>query len=518
VNTAEFLTIANAICPDKDSIVFEEKRYSFNRLNDRVNRLGNALLKLGVKQGDRVAMLQVNTNQCVEAYFAVARIGAIYVPMNFRAKENELVYMLNSSEANTLLIGHRYVRLAESIKPEVNTVQNYISLDGPQPGLLDYEDLITNASDEDIFTEIGDEDTTILMYTAGTTGFPKGVMLSHNSFSIYVLENVTPADPVSEDANILTVPLYHVAGIQAMMAAIYGGRTLVMERQFEAKEWMGLVGAEKVNRAMMVPTMLKQLIDNPDFSKFDLSSLKVITYGAAPMPLEVIKKAVELFPGVSFINAFGQTETASTITTVPPEDHDLSGTEEEKEKKLKRLSSIGKPMADVEMKVVDEDGTELALGEVGEIVARGPRVMTGYWKDEAKTDETIDKDGWVHTGDIGYKDEDGYFFLAGRATDMIIRAGENISPEEVEGVLLSHPKVEEGAIIGVPDEEWGEVPMAVVVVKKGEEATAEELMEYCRANLASFKRPRSVVFTDELPRNPMGKIIKKQLREEYGGG
>ena len=366
-------------------------------------------------------------------------------------------------------------------------------------------------------TEIGDDDTTILVYTAGTTGSPKGVMLSHNSFAIYVLENVTPADPGLEEGNILTVPLYHVAGIQAMMAAIYGGRTLVMERQFEAVEWMELVEAEKVSRAMMVPTMLKQLLDNPDFSKHDLSSLKVITYGAAPMPLEVIKKAVDVFPGCSFINAFGQTETASTITTLSPEDHNISGSDEEKEKKLKKLSSIGKPMSDVEMKIVDEEGHELPVGQVGEIVARGPRVMTGYWRDEEKTEETIDKEGWVHTGDIAYVDEDGYFFLAGRATDMIIRAGENISPEEVEAVLHSHPKVEEAAVIGVPDEEWGEIPIAIVVVKRGETATPDEIIEYCRVKMSSFKKPRSVIFTNELPRNPMGKVLKRVLREQYGG-
>ena len=515
MNTTEFLTIASAICPDKTAIVFEEKRYTFSQLNERVNRLGNALLALGVQKGDRLAMLQVNTNQCIETYFAVAKIGAIYVPLNFRAKGAELTYMLNSAEANTIFLGERYLGLVNSIKPELASVKNFISLDIQHEGVLYYEDMIESAPVDEIFTDIADEDTTILMYTAGTTGFPKGVMLSHQSFSIYVLENVSPPDPEMEERNILTVPLYHVAGIQAMMAAIYGGRTLVMERQFDAEEWMELVEKEKANRAMMVPTMLKQLMDNPEFKNHDLSSLRVITYGAAPMPLEVIKKAVELFPGVSFINAFGQTETASTITMLSPEDHNITGTEEEKAKKLKRLSSIGKPMSDVEMRIVDEEGNTLPPGEVGEIVARGPRVMSGYWKDKEKTEKTIDKDRWVHTGDMGYVDEDGYFFLAGRATDIIIRAGENISPEELEAVLHSYPKVDEAAVIGIPDEEWGEVPMAVVVIKKGENATPEELMEYCRANLASFKRPRSVVFVDELPRNTMGKVLKRVLREQY---
>jgi len=516
VNTTEFLNISSAICPDRTAIVFEGKRYTFSQLNERVNRLANAFLKLGVQKGDRVALLQVNCNQCVETYFAVAKIGAIYVPLNFRAKGDELTYMLNSSESGTLLIGDRYIDLVNSMKPNLKSVQRFISIESKHDGMLYYEDLLSSSPADEVVTEIDDDDTTILMYTAGTTGFPKGVMLSHNSFSIYVLENVTPADPELEERNILTVPLYHVAGIQAMMAAIYGGRTLIMERQFEAKEWMELVEKEKANRAMMVPTMLKQLMDHPEFGKHDLSSLRVITYGAAPMPLPVIKKALEVFPGVSFINAFGQTETASTITTLSPEDHIIEGTEEEKQKKLKRLSSIGKPMSDVEMKVVDEEGHELPPGEVGEIVARGPRVMTGYWRDEEKTKKTVDKDGWVHTGDMGYMDEDGYFYLGGRATDMIIRGGENISPEEVENVLHSNPKIEEAAVIGVPDEEWGEQPRAIVVLKKGETATAEEIMEYCRERLASFKRPRSVVFVDELPRNPMGKVLKRVLRDQYG--
>ena len=516
MNTADFLNIATAICPERTAIVFEGKRYAFSQLNERVNRLANALSNFGVKKGDRIAMLQVNCNQFVETYFAAARLGAIYVPLNFRARGNEVTYMLNTAETSILLVGERYTGLVDSLHSDLTSVRHFISIENKHDGMLYYEDMIASSSADEAVTEIDDDDTTILMYTAGTTGFPKGVMLSHNSFAVYVLENVTPADPELEEKNILTVPLYHVAGIQAMMAAIYGGRTLVMERQFDASEWMKLVEKEKANRAMMVPTMLKQLMEHPDFAKHDLSSLKVITYGAAPMPLEVIKRALDVFPGVSFINAFGQTETASTITTLGPEDHIISGTEEEKERKLRRLASIGRPMSDVEMKIVDEDGCELPAGQVGEIIARGPRVMTGYWKDEEKTEKTIDKDGWVHTSDMGYRDEDGYFYLAGRATDMIIRAGENISPEEVEAVLRTYPKVEEAAVIGIPDEEWGEQPRAIVVLKQGEAATAEEIMEYCREGLASFKRPRSVVFVDELPRNQMGKILRRVLRDEYG--
>ena len=516
MNTTDFLNIASAICPDKMAVVFEDKRYTFSQLNERVNRLANGLMKLGVKKGERVALIQVNCNQCVETYFAVAKMGGIYLPLNFRAKEKELAYMLNTAEATAIIIGERYVPMIKSIQPECKSLKHLITIEQKHDDMLYYEDIIENSPPDDVFTEIDDHDTTILMYTAGTTGFPKGVMLSHNSFSSYMLENVTPADPEASESNILTVPLYHVAGIQAMMAAIYGGRTLVMERQFEPEEWMTLVETEKANRAMMVPTMLKQLLDHPNFKKHDLSSLKVITYGAAPMPLPVIRKALEEFLGVSFINAFGQTETASTITALGPEDHVLTGTPEEIERKLQRLASIGKPMSDVEMKVVDDDGKKLGPGEVGEILARGPRVMSGYWKDEEKTAKTIDKDGWVHTGDVGYVDKDGYYFLSGRSSDMIIRAGENISPEELENAIREHPKVEDVAVIGVPDETWGEEPRAVVIPKKGQKPTEEEIMEWCRERLASFKRPRTVVFVDDLPRNPMGKLIKREIREKYG--
>jgi len=517
VNTTDFLSIANAICPDRDLMVFEGEQWTFRQANELVNRLADALRGLGIEQGDRIGMLQVNCNQYIEAYFAAAKIGAIFVPMNFRAKADELSYMIANAEAKMLLVGSRYLEMVDAMMPNLPSVRHCVSIDKDVAGKHYYEKLVDSSSSEEYLTEIGDEDVTMLMYTAGTTGRPKGVPLTHSGFVGYVLGNVEPANPDIEERNLLTVPLYHVAGIQAMLAAVYGGRTLVMLSQFEVKEWMSLVDKEQATRAMLVPTMLKMIVDSPDFSKYNLNSLKVITYGAAPMPFEVIKKAIEKLPGVNFINAFGQTETASTITTLGPEDHVIEGPEEERDRKLKRLtSSIGKPLPDVEVKIVDEEGNPLPVLEVGEIMARGPRIMTGYWHDEEKTSKVITKDGWLRTGDKGWMDEDGYIYLAGRSDDMIIRGGENISPDEVENVLQSHPMIEEAAVIGVPDPEWGQQPKAVVVLKEGEHAGASEIMEFCRSKLAGFKRPRSVVFVDALPRNPMGKVLRKKLREQYG--
>lgn len=519
MNTTEFLTITSLICPDRPAIVFEGRKYAFGDLADRSNRVANALTSLGVQKGDRVSILQVNCNQYVEIYFGVAKIGGIFVPLNFRAKQDELTHMLNNSESKVLFSGDRYIDMVNSMKPNLTSNTQLVSLDSKVEGMANFDDLLANASPDEPFTEIGDDDITILMYTAGTTGLPKGVPLRHSAFVVYALQNVTPVDPEIEETNIVTVPLYHVAGIQAMLAAVYGGRTIAMMRQFEVNEWIDTVEREKANRAMLVPTMLKRVVDHPEFDKKDMSSLKVITYGAASMPFEVIKKAIEVFPDVMFINAFGQTETASTITALGPEDHRIAPDEPEeiKQKKLNRLAnSIGKAMPDVEIQIWDENGKALSIGEVGEIMAKCDRVMSGYWKDEERTKKTISADGWLHTGDKGYMDDEGYIFLAGRGDDMIIRGGENISPEEVENVLYAHPKVADASLIGVPDPEWGQQPRACIVLKPGESCTEEEIIDFCKDKLSGFKRPRSVVFIDELPRTSTGKVQRKVLRETYG--
>jgi acyl-CoA synthetase (AMP-forming)/AMP-acid ligase II len=517
MNTADFLTIATAICPDRDAITFEGSRWTYAQFNDRVNRLAHALTTAGVRRGDRIGMLSVNCNQYMEAYFAAVKTGAIFVPLNYRAKADELKYMTLNAEAKILLVGDKYLAMTETLCVQVPSVKEVIAIEGEHHGIQSYEKLLASEPPDEQSIEIEDEEVTILMYTAGTTGRPKGVPLTHNGFVAYVLDNVEPANPEIEERNLLTVPLYHVAGIQAMLAAVYGGRTLVMMRQFEVKEWMETVMREKATRAMLVPTMLKRIIDDPDFARHDLTSLQVITYGAAPMPGTVIQKAIKAMPWVRFINAFGQTETASTIAALGPEDHLIEGTEEEREKKFKRLtSSIGRPLSDVEVKIADRNGNPLPPGSTGELLVRGPRVMTGYWGDQEKSSQVLTPDGWLKTGDMAWMDEEGYLYLSGRGDDMIIRGGENISPEEVEDVLQSHPKVEEAAVIGVPDPEWGQQPRAIVVLKRDTHATPEEIIEFCRARLAGFKRPRSVVFVDALPYNQMGKVVKKELREMYG--
>jgi len=497
-------------------MVFEGSRTSYEDTGERVNRLAFALDQLGVKKGDRIGMMSTNCPAYVETYFAAAKTGAIFVPLNFRAKSDELEYMLSAAEAKILFVGQRYLDMVAGMAPKLPKLGECVSLDMPFEGMLNYADLVATDADDEFFAEVEDDDTTILMFTSGTTGRPKAVPMTHDTFGAYILDNVDPADPEIEEKNILTVPLYHVAGIQGMLAAAYGGRTLVLMQQFAVQDWLEAVQNEKADRAMLVPTMIKQIIDSTEFGNYDLTSLSVITYGAAAMPFAVIKRALELFPDVSFINAFGQTETGSTITMLGPEDHQIEGTEEEREKKLNRLSSsIGKPLPDVEVMIIDEEEEPVGPGVVGEIVAMGPRIMSGYWGDDEKTKKAFTRDGWLRTSDRGYMDEDGYIFLTGRADDLIIRGGENISPIEIENVLTSNPKVEEAAVIGIASEEWGQEPRAIVVLRPGETATEDEIMEFCRENLASFKRPRSVVFVDELPRSALGKLSRKSLASEY---
>ena len=516
MNTSEFLMLASAIVPDRAAVVFDGQQITFAALQERANRLANSLAEQGVQAGDRIAVMEVNTNQIVEIYFAAAQLDAIFVPLNFRAKADELRQMLAVAGVKVLFVGERYLPLVDPAAAGDAEVPRLVLLDGPPvDGLLAYDDLIISGLEDQLhFPEAGDEDTTVIMFTAGTTGVPKGVMLTHDSFSSYLLSTVSPADPDIEESNLLTVPFYHIAGLQAALAAVYGGRTLVVMRQFDAGEWLELAQHHRVDRAMLVPTMLKRLMDHPGFDDFDLSSLSVITYGAAPMPLPVIRQAIEKFPNARFINAFGQTETASTITMLPPEDHVLEGAPEEIERKLKRLTSIGLPLEDVEVDIVSEDGEAVPAGEVGEIVARGARMMKGYWQQAGATGDAI-RSGWVYTGDLGYRDEDGYIYLSGRARDFIKRGGEMISPEEVEQALVAHPGVEEAAVIGIPDLEWGEEVRAVVV-RRSDAVTEDQLIEHCHQRLASFKRPTSVVFIDELPRNVMGKVLKRDLREQYG--
>jgi len=514
VNTVNFVTIPSSIVPDQEILVFGGRRLNYAQLTDRVARLSAVFGQFGLKPRDVVAVLDTNSDLYIQCYYAAAKTGLTFLPLNYRAKEGELEYMINTAGAKALLVGDRYIEIIEKIRPRLS-VGRVVAMGTGAGGMARVDDLIAQVEPAEADAEVDDEDTSILMYTSGTTSLPKGVMLSFHDFTAYVTANVEMADGTDRGVALVCVPFYHIAGTTAYMTNVWTGRKLIVMPQFDGKVWLDLVQRERVTHAFVVPTMMKQLIDEPGFGSTDLSSLTNLAYGGAAMPVQVIRRAIEVFPKtVGFVNAYGQTETTSSLTVLGPDDHRLTGTPEEIELKLKRLNSIGKPLPDVEVRVRDEEGNFLSHGQVGEIIIRTPRIMKGY---AGREDDARLPDGWRATGDLGWLDEDGYVFFAGRKDDMIIRGGENIAPAEIETVLMSHPGVDECAVIGVPSVEWGQTVKAFVVPRKGHPVTDAELAEFCRSRLASFKRPESIEFIDALPKNPLGKILRKDLRAGGGG-
>ncbi|HZP43270.1 MAG TPA: long-chain-fatty-acid--CoA ligase [Candidatus Binatia bacterium] len=512
MNTAGFLSIPASIAPEQEAVVSGSDRFTYAETLARVRRLAGALARLGVGAGTRVAALDTNSHRYLEAYYATATLGGVFIPLNYRAKRPELAHMLTTSEASVLFVGHRYLEHVEALRPALGGLATVIGFDGPAGAHPGYEALLAGAGEHEDEADVDDQATTILMYTSGTTALPKGVLLTFHDFTAYVTANVELADGTPRGAALLCVPLYHIAGATNMMTTLWTGRRLVLMPQFEPRAWLDLVERERVSHAFVVPTMLKQLLDQPDLERRDLSSLEILSYGGAAMPFPVIRRAIERFPKtVGFVNAFGQTETTSTLTVLGPEDHRLEGTPAEVERRMRRLASLGRPLPDVEIRIVDDDDRPLPPGQVGEIHVRTPRVMKGY---AGSRESPLVGDGWLPTRDMGWVDDDGYVYIAGRKDDMIIRGGENIAPAEVEAVLQSHPAVEEAAVVGVPDIEWGQRVAAFVVLRDGERLAAEALGEFCRERLASFKKPEIIRFLPELPKNPMGKILRRDLRAQ----
>lgn len=516
MNTAEFLQITAMVVPDRTALVCGEKRVTFMDMADRVNRLANWLQSVGAGPDKPVGAVSMNGAEYVVTYYAAAKIGATFVPLNYRAKHEELTYMINTSDVHVLFVGERYLDLVATLRPELQTVQHFACYDKPVDSMGNLAEILASASADEPFVDVDESKPTVLIYTSGTTSQPKGVALSYLNLSVYVTNTMSPADPSEHgEVTLLSVPIFHVAGVTPIMSSVWGGRTLVILPQFDPELWLKAVEQERVTHSFIVPTMLKRIMEHADFHKYDLSSLKLITYGAAPMPYEVVSKAVDVF-NCGLMNAYGQTESTSTMTFLGPDDHNIpKEAGPERDKKLHRLRSVGRGMDDVDIAMMDDNSKILEAGNEGEICVRGPRIMSEYHKQKEATAAAI-HDGWLHTGDVGYLDEDGYLFITGRKKDLIIRGGENISTGEIEATLDEHPQIEESAVIGVPDVEWGEVIKAIIVPEKGQKPDQAELTKYVKEKLASYKAPAYYAFVDELPRNPMGKVLKTELRKLYG--
>jgi len=499
--------------PDAEALVFRDKRYTYTQFNERVNRLANGLKDLGIEKDDKVAVLFTNCIEIVESYFAAFKIGAVVVPLNYRLSPRELSYQLDHSDSKALIFGEAFKDTVASIQPELAKVKHYICAgDRGIEGAINYEELLQNHSAEEPLVFVSDDDPAFIMYTAGTTGRPKGAVITHKNYLVGAgigtnIEMIRPeAEPFQltfgPHRTLIAIPICHAAGTSLLIGSVFIGGTAIITDNLAIDNLLRLMQDEKVTTTLLVPVLWIWILEHPNLKDFDLSSLRTATYGGAVMPLEVKKRLMETLPDVRFAEAFGQTEASGTCLA---KHEDL----------LKKHGSVGRPRLDVEVRIVDEDDNDVPVGEVGEIVYRGPIVMKEYYKNPEATAEAF-RGGWFHSGDLVRQDEDGYIYVVGRKKDMIISGGHNIYPEEIEDVLHTHPKILEAAVIGVPHPEWGESVKAVVVPKQGERLTEAEVIDHCRQNLASYKKPKSVEFVDQLPKNPVGKVLKTVLRERYG--
>lgn len=520
LNEFDFLKRALAAYREKTAVVCGGRRFTYGEFGERVNRWSNAMSGFGIRHGDRVAILSQNCHRMLEGFFGAAQLGIISMPMNFRLLPADFEYILNHGGARVLIVEDGLQHLIDRIRGSLSTVEQYIlasdSDDPPDSGWASYESLLAAASTaKPAELQIDENETSALLYTSGTTGRPKGVMLTHRNLYLNAINATIEFGLRDADNYLHGIAMFHCNGWGLPYAVTGMGGTHVVLKKFDPGIVFELMGAERVSVGCMAPTMLNMLLNHPDTLRLDLPrDVRVGTAGSAP-PLAVIKGLQERF-GWKVIQVYGLTETSPFLTVSKLKPHMSDWPAEEK---YRILTRTGYPMLGVDIRVVDEDGKDVAAdGEaIGEIITRSNVVMGGYWNQPEATDAVV-VDGWFHTGDMATIDAEGYVEIVDRKKDLIISGGENVSSIEVEGMLYKHPGVLEAAIVAVPDERWGEVPKALIVQKPGARLTEHELIEYCRQRLAHFKCPKSIEFIEALPRTATGKIQKNVLRERFWQG
>ena len=496
--------------PASTAIVAPDRTVTFGELRDRMLQVANAMLGLAAP-GDRVAVLAENLPEYVEMYYGVPSAGMALTFLNYRLHPKEWAWILNNAEAKVLVVQAKFVEQLEPFLAEVASLEHVVVIgESASSDRFRYDDLVGAAPATEVPITVDEDSTAWLLYTSGTTGFPKGAMLTHRNLIVAALNSVIEYEPQPDERALIAFPLCHVAGYAVPVNHFRGGQ-IVLTPMFEPELWMQLVAEHRITGTSMAPTMLNFILQHPKVDSYDLSSLHGIGYGAAAMPVEILRAAIARFGPIVY-SGFGMTELGGNVLTFPKSAHERAIRGEEH-----LLASCGTPMVLSDVKVVDEHMVECAAGVVGEIVIRGEQVLKGYFRNEEGTAKAFE-DGWFHTGDMARRDEEGFFYIVDRMKDMIITGGENVYSREVEEVIYTHPSVSEAAVVGVPDPVWGEKVTAVVVLRPGMTATEAEIMALSRDNLAGYKKPKSVVFLDELPKTVSGKIIKRELRDRLADG
>jgi fatty-acyl-CoA synthase len=505
---------AESLYANKVGIVDGKVRLTYREFGDRANRLSNALTGLGVQRGERVAWLGYNSHELLEAYFGVVQMGAVLLPLNIRLTPQEIAYILNDSETVALFYNRDFTPIVEGVRNQSPTIRHYIPLEAGAG--VDYETLLgAAAADFTPPSDIEDDDLAELFYTSGTTANPKGVMMTHRNLYLHAMQAMAGLGIKDANVQLHTIPLFHVNGWGTPHTITCSGARHVVAKKFDPAQVLALIQQERVTHFSMVPTMATALINHPQLGEYDLSSLEYVGLGGAASPVDLIRE-VEQKLGCPAYGGYGLTETTPVLTFSFVKDNLKPLPDEER---WRRQAMTGYPMPGVEMRIVDANDQFLRHdGEsAGEIVVRADNVMSGYWKQPEDTAHAM-RGGWFHTGDMATVDEEGYFLIVDRKKDIIISGGENISSIEVEKAIYSHPAVFECAVIAIPDDRWGEVPKALVVLKPGEALGEKDLIDYCRTRLPGFKLPKSIEFLESLPKGGTGKILKKELREQYWRG
>ncbi len=495
--------------PDDLAHWFEGRTTSFAELDLRASRIANGLIEYGVKPQARVGYMGMNSDRFFETVYGCFKANAVLVGVNWRLAPPEVVYVLNDAQAEVLFVGAEFVPLIEAIKGQLKTVRKFVAVDGGHAEWPGFDDWRDRQAAEDPNLSIAGDDDVIQLYTSGTTGHPKGVQLTNANYMAFfdMAQQAGWAHMDAGASNLVAMPNFHVAGVNmGLVTTAQGARAYIM-KTVDPVGVTKFVTDFKTENMFLVPAVIQFLIQIPGVDKIDFSPLKRVFYGASPISEEVLLKAKALLK-CEFTQLYGLTETVGAGTFLDNDGHDPA---------KGKLRSCGKPYPGFEIRCVDAEGNDVPQGQVGEIVMRSASVMKGYWNKPEATAKAI-VDGWFHTGDAGYFDADGYLFIYDRVKDMIVSGGENVYPAEVENALMSHPAIADAAVIGVPDEKWGEAVKGCVVLKKDANASADEIIAFCKTRIAGYKTPKSVDFVEALPRNPSGKILRRELREPYWAG